>query len=65
MMPHRVLDAGERTVVLVACAHGSPAARWTWTPKWVHVLTIRDGRIVRLDGYEEPEAALAAAGERE
>ena len=25
---------------------------------------IRDGVIVRLDGYEEPEAALAAAGER-
>ena len=27
-----------------------------------HVVTVRDGRIVRLDGYDEPDRALAAVG---
>jgi hypothetical protein len=27
-----------------------------------HVVTVRNGRIARLDGYEEPDAALAAVG---
>jgi hypothetical protein len=26
-----------------------------------HPVTVRDGRIVHLDGYDEPNAALAAA----
>jgi ketosteroid isomerase-like protein len=30
-----------------------------------HVVTVRNGRIVRLDGYEEPDAALAAVGIKE
>jgi hypothetical protein len=25
-------------------------------------VTVRDGKIVRLDGYEEPDAAFAAVG---
>jgi len=27
-----------------------------------HVVTIRDGRVVRLEGYDDADAALAAVG---
>jgi hypothetical protein len=27
-----------------------------------HVVSVCDGRIVRLDGYDEPDQALAAVG---
>jgi ketosteroid isomerase-like protein len=27
-----------------------------------HVVTVREGRIVKLDGYEQPHAALSAFG---
>jgi ketosteroid isomerase-like protein len=63
--PHRVLDAGERTVVLVGSRARVPGGQVDVDAEIARVLTIRDGRIVRLDGYEDPEAALAAAGLRE
>jgi hypothetical protein len=63
--PNRVLDAGERTVVLIGLRARVPGGQVDVDAEIAHVLTIRDGRIVRLDGYEEPEAALAAAGLRE
>jgi uncharacterized protein len=60
--PHRVLDAGERTVVMIGLQARVPGGRVDVDAEIAHVLTIRDGRIVRLDGYEDREAALAAVG---
>jgi uncharacterized protein len=60
--PHRVLDAGERTVVVIGLQGRVPGGQVDVDAEIAHVLTIRDGRIARLDGYEDPEAALAAVG---
>ena len=58
--PERFIDAGERTVVVVALHARVPGGRVDVTAEIAHVVTIRDGRIVRLDGYDDPDAALAA-----
>src|SRR5947209_5063656 len=58
--PERFIDAGERTVVLVALHARVPGGHVDVDARIAHVVTIRDGRIVRLDGYAEADAALAA-----
>jgi ketosteroid isomerase-like protein len=60
--PETFIDAGERTVVRVALHARVPGGRVDVGAEIAHVVTIRDGRIVRLDGYDEPDAALAAVG---
>src|SRR3982075_751670 len=60
--PERFIDAGERTVVVVALHARVPGGRVDVGARIAHVITIRDGKIVRLDGYDEPDNALAAAG---
>jgi len=60
--PQRLIDAGERIVVVVALRARVPGGHVAVEGKIAQVVTVRDGRIVRLDGYEEPEAAFAAVG---
>ena len=60
--PQRFIDAGERTVVVVALHARVPGGRVDVEGEIAQVVTARDGRIVRLDGYEEPDDALAAVG---
>jgi ketosteroid isomerase-like protein len=60
--PQRFIDAGERTVVVVALQARVPGGRVDVEGEIAQVVTVRDGKIVRLDGYEEPDAALAAVG---
>ena len=60
--PERFIDADERTVVVIALHARVPGGHVDVDAKIAHVVTIRDGRIVRLDGYDDPDAALAAVG---
>ena len=60
--PERFIDAGEQTVVIIALGGRVPGGRVEVGARIAQVVTIRDGKIVRLDGYEEPEKALAAVG---
>jgi ketosteroid isomerase-like protein len=60
--PQRFIDAGERTVVVVALHARVPGGKVDVESEIAHVVTVRSGRIARLDGYEEPDAALAAVG---
>lgn len=60
--PLRFVDAGERMVVVVGLHARVPGGQVELEAEIAHVVTIRDGKIVRLDGYEEPDAALSAAG---
>ena len=60
--PQRFLDAGERTVVVVGLHARVPGGEVELAGEIAHVVTIRDGKIVRLDGYDSPEAALGAVG---
>ena len=60
--PQRFIDAGERTVVVIALHARVPGGRVDVGAEIAHVVTIRDGRIVSLDGYDDADAALAAVG---
>ncbi len=60
--PQRFVDAGERTVVVVGLHARVPGGEVDLDAEIAHVVTIRDGRIVRLDGYDQPQAALRALG---
>jgi ketosteroid isomerase-like protein len=60
--PRRFIDAGERTVVVIALHARVPGGRVDVGAEIAHVVTIRDGRIVSLDGYDDADAALAAVG---
>jgi ketosteroid isomerase-like protein len=60
--PQRFIDAGERTVVVAALRARVPGGQVDVEGEIAQVVTVRDGKIVRLDGYEEPEAAFAAVG---
>jgi ketosteroid isomerase-like protein len=60
--PQRFIDAGERTVVVAALRARVPGGQVDLEGEIAQVVTVRDGKIVRLDGYEEPDAAFAAVG---
>ena len=60
--PQRFIDAGERTVVVIALHARVPGGRVDVGAEIAHVVTIRDRRIVSLDGYDDAGAALAAVG---
>jgi ketosteroid isomerase-like protein len=60
--PERFIDAGERTLVIIALHARVPGGRVDVGARIAHIITIRDGKIVRLDGYDEPDNALAAEG---
>ena len=60
--PQRFIEAGESTVVVVALHARVPGGQVDVEGEIAQVVTVRDGRIVRLDGYEEPDDAFAAVG---
>ena len=60
--PQRFIDAGERTVVVVALHARVPGGQVDVEGEIAQVVTVRGGRIVRLDGYEEPDDAFAEVG---
>ena len=60
--PQRFIDAGERTVVVIALHARVPGGQVDVGAEIAHVVTIRDRRIVSLDGYDDADAALAAVG---
>jgi ketosteroid isomerase-like protein len=62
--PERFIDAGERTLAIVALHARVPGGQVEIDARIAHVVTVRDGKIVRLDGYEEPGDAIAAVGAR-
>jgi ketosteroid isomerase-like protein len=63
--PQRFVDANGRTVVVVRLHARVAGGQVDVDAEIAHVVTIRDGRIVRLDGFDEPSAALKAAGLQE
>jgi uncharacterized protein len=61
-VPRRFIEAGDQLVVVLGLHARVSGGRVDVDAEIAHVVTIRDGRIVRLDGYEDPAAALEAAG---
>jgi ketosteroid isomerase-like protein len=60
--PERFIDADGSTVVIIALHARVPGGQVDVGARIAQVVTVRDGKIVRLDGYEEPANALAAVG---
>jgi ketosteroid isomerase-like protein len=60
--PQRFIEAGERTVVVAALRARVPGGQVDVEGEIAQVVTVRDGRIVRLDGYEEADDAFVAVG---
>ncbi len=58
--PERFIEADGRTVVIIALHARVPGGQVDVGARIAHVVTIRAGKIVRLDGYDEPQNALAA-----
>lgn len=61
MTPERVVDAGERVVAFVRF-RGVSASGVPHDHVWAYLVEVRNGSIVRLQAFYEPEEALAAAG---
>lgn len=60
--PESFVYAGDRTLAIISLHARVPGGRVEVDARIAHVVTTRDGKIVRIDGYEEPDAALAALG---
>jgi ketosteroid isomerase-like protein len=60
--PARFIDAGESTLVVAALRARVPGGQVDVEAELAQVVTVRDGKIVGLDGYEEPDDAFAAVG---
>jgi ketosteroid isomerase-like protein len=60
--PARFIEAGDRIVVIVELHARVPGGQVEIESEIAHIATVRDGKIVALDGYDDADAALAAAG---
>jgi ketosteroid isomerase-like protein len=59
--PEEFLDAGEDVVVIgVARGTGASGVRVEW--RQGYIWTVREGRVVRFQWFNDPAEALAAAG---
>jgi uncharacterized protein len=61
-VPGEMIDAGDRVVVMTtfhACGRGSSVAVEKFEP---HIWTLRDGKVIRFEWFNERDEALQAAG---
>jgi ketosteroid isomerase-like protein len=61
--PESLLDAGDKVVVLTrSTGKGRTSGVELESLESAHLVTVEDGRIVRVQGFYDRDAALAAAG---
>jgi uncharacterized protein len=60
--PVEIRDAGDRVLAVVIERGRSARSDVEVNQLFVHVWTLRDGKVVRLEGFYDEEAALRAAG---
>jgi ketosteroid isomerase-like protein len=58
----QVLDAGDQVVALIRTGGTSQGADVPWDHVWGYLCRVRDGQLVYLRAYWDPQEALAAAG---
>ena len=61
-VPQEVIDAGDRVVVLQREYQRGRGSGVELVVDTATILDLRDGRVVRMQGYINPAEALAAAG---
>jgi ketosteroid isomerase-like protein len=60
--PEQIIDAGDKVVAFI-CIRGRGARSGAKVEARIaHVFTFRDGRILRVESFEDREEALGAAG---
>lgn len=65
MEPEEIIDAGDRVVVLQREYQRGKSSELELEVETAVVIDVRDGRIVRMQGYLDRAAALEAAGLRD
>ncbi len=60
--PEQLIDAGDRVVAFVCIRGRGGRSGAEVEARIAHVFTLRDGRIMRVDSFEDRDEALRAAG---
>ena len=61
----QIFDSGDQVVVLARLGGRERDSTEFAEMVWAHVITVRDGKIVRVQNYSDKDKALEAAGLRE
>jgi ketosteroid isomerase-like protein len=61
----RIVEAGSKQVVVFMRERGRSESGLTMDERHAELYTLRDGKIVRRQGFSDPNQALEAAGLRE
>ena len=64
-VPERFIDCGDQVLVFVRTEARERTAGLEINEHWAHLVTVRDGKVVRLQQFRERDEALEAAGLRE
>ncbi len=64
-VPERFIDCGDQVVVFVRTEARARTAGLELDEQWAHLVTVRDGKSVRLQQFRNRDEALEAAGLRE
>jgi ketosteroid isomerase-like protein len=61
-VPERFIDCGDQVLVFVRTEARERTAGLEMNEQWAHLITLRDGKVVRLQQFRERDEALEAAG---
>ena len=61
-VPERFIDCGDQVLVFVRSEARGRIAGLEINEEWAHLVTVRDGKVVRLQQFRDREEALEAAG---
>jgi ketosteroid isomerase-like protein len=64
-VPERFIDCGAQVLVFVRTEARERTAGLEINEQWAHLITLRDGKVVRLQQFRERDEALEAAGLRD
>jgi ketosteroid isomerase-like protein len=64
-VPERFIDCGDQVLVFVRSEARGRVAGLDINEQWAHLVTLRDGKAVRMQQFRDREKALEAAGVRE
>jgi ketosteroid isomerase-like protein len=64
-VPERFIDCGDQVLVFVRSEARARSSVPDIDEQWAHLLTVRDGKAVRLQQFRDRDEALEAAGLRE
>ena len=64
-LPERFIDCGDQVLVFVRSEARARIAGLDINEQWAHLVTVRDGKAVRLQQFRDRDEALEAAGLRD